>query len=112
MRPATWRESTAVQALAHIQEPPVQYLPCVSEPMRALAAIVARVAASDVPVLIYAETGSGKSTLARQIFEDSPRHSAALVVLHGATTTVEAIEALTECADQTVLIEEVAELAP
>jgi DNA-binding NtrC family response regulator len=106
------REFETAHGGLHGAEPPGQYLPCVSEPMRALAAIVARVAASDVPVLICGETGSGKSTLARQIFQDSPRHGAALVVLHAATATVEAVEALAQRADRTVLIEEVGELSP
>ena len=89
-----------------------RYLPCVSPQMQALAAVLARVAATSAPVLISGETGTGKSTLAQQVHEDSPFRGAPLVVLHGATATVEAINRLTALKGQTVLLEEVSELAP
>ncbi|MEZ4362720.1 MAG: sigma-54 dependent transcriptional regulator [Kofleriaceae bacterium] len=44
-----------------------------SESMRALMARVARVAASDLPVLVYGETGSGKELVARAIHDGSAR---------------------------------------
>lgn len=44
-----------------------------SEPMRALLTRVARVAASELPVLVHGETGSGKELVARALHQGSPR---------------------------------------
>ena len=44
-----------------------------SEPMRALMTRVARVAPSELPVLITGETGAGKELIARAIHDGSPR---------------------------------------
>jgi transcriptional regulator with GAF, ATPase, and Fis domain/tetratricopeptide (TPR) repeat protein len=44
-----------------------------SEPLRALLALVDRVAVSDVPVLVAGESGSGKELIARAIHENSSR---------------------------------------
>ena len=89
-----------------------RYLPCVSPQMQALAAVVARVAATAVPVLICGETGTGKSTLAQQVYEDSPRRGAPLVVLQAATATADMVNGLAALDGQTVLLEEAGELAP
>ena len=89
-----------------------RYLPCVSPQMQTLAASLARVAATEAPVLICGETGSGKSTLARQVYEDSPRRGLPLLVLHSAAATAEAVDGLLGLGEQTVLLEEIGELAP
>jgi DNA-binding NtrC family response regulator len=89
-----------------------RYLPCVSKKMQSLAASMARVAATDVPILICGETGSGKSTLARQLHEDSPRRNAPLVVVHGTTARPEIIDGLAQLVERTIVIEEVGELVP
>ncbi len=44
-----------------------------SEPMRELRARVARVAATDVPVLVLGETGTGKELVARALHDSSAR---------------------------------------
>jgi len=93
-------------------QPQERYLPCVSPQMQALAAVLARVAATGAPLLICGETGTGKSTLAQQVHEDSPRRSAPLVVIHAATATVDAVNALAAVDGHTVLVEEVSDLAP
>jgi len=101
----------ALRVAGRHDEPLERYLPCVSAAMQALAASVARVAATDVPVLICGEIGSGKSTLARQICEDSPRRGAP-IILQCATATPEVIAGLAQVSDRCVLLEEIGELAP
>ncbi len=80
--------------------------------MQALSAVLARVAATTAPVLICGETGTGKSTLAQQVYQDSPRRAAPLIVLQAATASAAAVNELTALAGQTVLLEEISELAP
>ena len=93
-------------------EAPQSYALCHSPQMRALASSLARVAATEVPVLIEGETGSGKTTLAKQVYEGSRRRAVSLLVFHGATLTREAIDTLAQRSEHAVLIEEVGELAP
>ncbi|MEZ4299590.1 MAG: sigma 54-interacting transcriptional regulator, partial [Polyangiaceae bacterium] len=50
-----------------------------SEPMQKLLAMVDRVTASDVPVLVFGESGSGKELLARAIHDNGPRAQRAFV---------------------------------
>jgi serine/threonine-protein kinase PknK len=50
-----------------------------SEPMQKLLGLVDRVAASDVPVLIFGESGSGKELIARAIHDNGPRAARAFV---------------------------------
>jgi DNA-binding NtrC family response regulator len=102
----------AVSPIVRAEETDERYLPCVSPQMQLLAASMSRVAATAVPVLICGETGSGKSTLARQLHEDSPRRSAPLVAVLGATARPEVIDGLAQLADRTIVIEEVGELVP
>ncbi len=49
--------------------------------MRELFATLARIAASDAPVLIHGETGTGKELVARAIHDSSPRAAGPLVVV-------------------------------
>jgi transcriptional regulator with GAF, ATPase, and Fis domain len=51
-----------------------------SEEMRALYPLCARLAASEVPVIIEGETGTGKEVLAQALHEASPRASGPFVV--------------------------------
>ena len=106
--PDAHRQGTTTRS----DEPLDRYMPCVSAAMQELAASVARVAATDAPVLICGEAGTGKSTLAQQLYEDSPRRVAPLIIMHGATTTPGMINGLAQFPQQTVLFEEVGELAP
>jgi DNA-binding NtrC family response regulator len=63
--------------------PEGQFGPLVGEsvPMRELFATLARVAETDIPVLIRGETGSGKELVARAIHEASPRSKRPYVVV-------------------------------
>ena len=61
--------------------------------MRPLAAMLERLSASDLPVLITGETGSGKELVARAIHEGSPRASKSFTVVDCATVPPEILEA-------------------
>ncbi|HET9992382.1 MAG TPA: sigma 54-interacting transcriptional regulator [Kofleriaceae bacterium] len=64
----------------------------VSDAMRRLFAVLPKVAASDVTVLIEGETGTGKSLLASAIHEASPRAAKPFVVVDCATIPPNLIE--------------------
>jgi len=64
----------------------------VSDAMRRLFAVLPKVAASDVTVLIEGETGTGKSLLASAIHEASPRADKPFVVVDCATIPPNLIE--------------------
>jgi DNA-binding NtrC family response regulator len=63
-----------------------------SPAVRKLAAEAARVAASQVPVLIRGETGSGKGVLARWLHQNGPRADEAFVDLNCAGLSSELLE--------------------
>lgn len=80
--------------------------------MRELASRVDKVAATDAPLLISGEPGSGKSTVAHQVYANSRRRAAPLLVLHACETVSGAFDRLAAPPAQTVLLEEVGELPP
>jgi two-component system response regulator AtoC len=63
-------EVTRLRAEARVRSAPII---AGSEAMRELMARVARVAHSDLPVLVHGETGTGKELIARAIHDGSPR---------------------------------------
>jgi two-component system response regulator AtoC len=63
-------EVSRLRAEARVRSAPIV---AGSEPMRALLARVARVAHSDLPVLVHGETGTGKELVARALHDGSPR---------------------------------------
>jgi DNA-binding NtrC family response regulator len=63
-----------------------------SEAIRKLAALAARVAASDSPVLIQGETGTGKGELARWLHQNSARASEAFVDLSCSALLQDSVE--------------------
>lgn len=91
---------------------PDDYIECLSPPMRALTAGMARVAAVRVPILLCGETGTGKSTLARAIHEHSPAPHTPFSVVESAVATAETISAIPSTTQHTVLLEEIGDLPP
>jgi DNA-binding NtrC family response regulator len=64
-----------------------------SEPMRAVAALVAEVANSDVTVLIEGESGTGKELVARAIHSQSPRRQRPFISVNCAALAEPLLEA-------------------
>ncbi len=64
-----------------------------SPEMRSLYPMFARLAASDVPVLIEGETGTGKEVLAESLHEASPRKDAPFVIFDCTTVSPALLEA-------------------
>jgi DNA-binding NtrC family response regulator len=58
-----------------------------SPAMRSLGTLVARAAATSLPVLLRGETGTGKELCARAVHDGSPRAARPFVALSGATVT-------------------------
>jgi DNA-binding NtrC family response regulator len=63
-----------------------------SRHMRTLQSLVARVAMSDVTVLVRGETGTGKELVARAIHEGSTRHAMPFVAINCAAMSVSLLE--------------------
>lgn len=77
------------------QEPPIEVLPGLygrSLPIRQLASLVQRVAASDATVLILGETGTGKERVARAIHSLSPRSRERFVAVNCAAIPADLLE--------------------
>jgi len=71
------------RALAEV----VSELVVVSDQMKAIMALISKVARFDVPVLIQGETGTGKELLARIIHQRSDRHDRPFVAVNCGTLT-------------------------
>ena len=63
-----------------------------SPPMRALHELLAKVAPSDVSVLIHGETGTGKELVARALHEHSPRRTKAFLAENCAAVPANLLE--------------------
>ncbi len=75
------RENERLRAqLDHLT--PVEGIVTQDAAMKELLEMVARVAASDIPVLIQGETGSGKELVARALHRNSPRNGQAFVAIN------------------------------
>ena len=80
-----------------------------SRAMRAVFAVLERVASSDTPVLIEGETGTGKTTAALSLHEASPRAQGPLVTLEaaGGIERFEIPAAFARAAGGTIVIERI-----
>lgn len=85
-----------------------------SAPMQALYRLMARLMASDLPVLICGETGSGKSLLARVLHDFGPRKAAGFVALSARDMLAPPGEApsLTKAAGGTLVFEALEDFGP
>src|SRR6202035_4437834 len=64
-----------------------------SEEIRGLYPVMARIAASEIPVVIEGETGTGKEVLAESIHEMGPRAQGPFVVFDCTTVAASLMEA-------------------
>lgn len=75
------KENRQLKAALRYQHTPSQIIGQ-SEPMQAMCRLIARVAATDKPILIQGESGTGKELVARALHEASPIADKPLVVIN------------------------------